>query len=457
MLSARNIAARRITFDDYRLISPEDFREEDRRTKIAAGDVLLTIVGVIGRTAVVRNDHLPFTLQRSVSVLRSEAAESRYLAYTLEAPITQRHLQENAKGTAQKGIYLKALADVPLALAPLAEQHRIADKLDAVLARVDAANDRLARVAPLLKRFRQSVLATATSGRLTEEWRQAAGNQLGAGTSFLDETQGRKLEWARQNPEHNETSRVLKRVKAFAGGNRSPTLPESWVFAALEDVVLMVVDCHNKTAPYTPSGIPLVRTTNVREGHFQWDELRYVDSDIATKWSRRCTPEPGDLIYTREAPMGEIAIIPPSISLCLGQRTMLFRPVPGLMSAEFLRLVVMSPAFKAYAESQAVGTGVKHLRVGSVSELRVPVPCRVEQAEIVRRVEILFTYADRLEARLQTVQTATERLTPSLLAKAFRGELVPQDPNDEAASELLQRLQADSRPGTSKRSKRKPE
>jgi type I restriction enzyme S subunit len=73
----------------------------------------------------------------------------------------------------------------------------------------------------------------------------------------------------------------------------------------------------------------------------------------------------------------------------------------------------------------------------------VKLPLKDEQVEIVRRVEALFAFADRLEFRLQTAQTATERLTPALLAKAFRGELVPQDPNDEPASELLRRLQAD--------------
>jgi len=72
--------------------------------------------------------------------------------------------------------------------------------------------------------------------------------------------------------------------------------------------------------------------------------------------------------------------------------------------------------------------------------LHVALPPVEEQAEIVRRVEVLFAYADRLEARLQTARTAADRLTPALLAKAFRGELVPQDPNDEPATELLRRL-----------------
>lgn len=83
----------------------------------------------------------------------------------------------------------------------------------------------------------------------------------------------------------------------------------------------------------------------------------------------------------------------------------------------------------------------------------MPSPCLKEQTEIVRRVETLFALANRLEARMQVAQTAVDRLTPSLLAKAFRGELVPQDPNAEPASELLKRLAANA-PATARRKKR---
>ena len=94
------------------------------------------------------------------------------------------------------------------------------------------------------------------------------------------------------------------------------------------------------------------------------------------------------------------------------------------------------------------------LNLGILRSLPILMPPPEEQAEIVRRVETLFAFADRLEARLQTAQTATERLTPALLAKAFRGELVPQDPNDEPAHELLRRLQQEA-PSTSAKRGRK--
>jgi type I restriction enzyme S subunit len=172
MLSARNIRGRAIYLDEFRFISDDDFEQEHARTQIQAGDVLLTIVGAIGRTAVVPSGAPAFALQRSVAVLRPVAIKSRALAYALEAPEVQKYMADNARGTAQKGIYLGTLATIEIKLPPAAEQQRIGDKLDFVLASVDACHDRLARIAPLLKRFRQSVLASATSGRLTEDWRR---------------------------------------------------------------------------------------------------------------------------------------------------------------------------------------------------------------------------------------------------------------------------------------------
>jgi type I restriction enzyme S subunit len=412
---------------------------------LRSGDVVMGRRGEMGRCAVVPPMADGWLCGTGSVVVRSTgAASAQFLQRYLSAPTTVAALEGDSVGSTMVNLNQKILLSLPLGLPPLPEQQRIADKLDTVLARVDAVNVRLARVAPLLKRFRQSVLAAATSGRLTADWRQT-NHAAEPASPLIARIQEAKLAWCDKNSNHNEVSRVSKRASSFVGCSSAIGLPAEWVLAKLEDLVLMVVDCHNKTAPYANTGIPLIRTSNVRDGDFQWEDLRFVDDEVYRHWSKRCTPEAGDLIFTREAPMGEVAIIPAGKTLCLGQRTMLIRPLSDLVSAQFIRVAVMSPAFKAYSAELAVGTGVKHLRVGDVSELQIALPGHAEQTEIVRRVELLFGFADRLEARLQAAQTASARLTPSLLAKAFRGELVPQDPNDEPASELLKRL-AQSQP-----------
>ena len=172
MLSARNIQDGKVLFQDFRLISESDFIHEDARTQIKEGDVLLTIVGTIGRTSVVPKGIQKFTLQRSVAVLKPNLINSQFLAYILESPSLQTYFIDNAKGTAQKGIYLKALGLTQIPLPPLNEQKRIADRLDQLLTRIDKIKAHLDRIPLLLKRFRQSVLAAATSGKLTADWRE---------------------------------------------------------------------------------------------------------------------------------------------------------------------------------------------------------------------------------------------------------------------------------------------
>ncbi len=95
-------------------------------------------------------------------------------------------------------------------------------------------------------------------------------------------------------------------------------LPKGWAWATLQQCSLLVIDCKNKTAPYASSGIRLVRTTNVRNGQLNAYDQKYVSDETYRVWSARCQPEPGDILITREAPMGEVCLIPNGETICLG-------------------------------------------------------------------------------------------------------------------------------------------
>jgi type I restriction enzyme S subunit len=110
------------------------------------------------------------------------------------------------------------------------------------------------------------------------------------------------------------------------------------------------------------------------------------------------------------------------------------------MNKRFLEIIVNAEFTQKFIWEKAKGMAIQHLSITDFAQCPVPVPSLEEQEEIVRRVEKLFGYADRIESRHATARTQVERLTPALLAKAFRGELVPQDPNDEPASVLLDRI-----------------
>ena len=148
-----------------------------------------------------------------------------------------------------------------------------------------------------------------------------------------------------------------------------PELPEGWGWARVLEVCEAVVDCHNKTAPYQATGIPLVRTPSIRDMKLIFDDsIRYVSQETYIFWSRRCPPLSGDILFTREAPMGEAAIIPEGKMVCMGQRIMLLRP-GKFLSGKYLLCATQNPIFKKVSDKVAVGTGVKHLRVGDVERL----------------------------------------------------------------------------------------
>ena len=136
-------------------------------------------------------------------------------------------------------------------------------------------------------------------------------------------------------------------------------------------------------------------------------------------------------------------MIPPNVELCLGQRMMLFRTKPDFQ-AELLMHWLNSPVILRRVQELTGGSASPHLNVRDIKNFPTPIPPVPEQHEMVRRVESLFALADNIEQRYKKAQAFIDKLTPSLLAKAFRGELVPQDPNDEPASVLLERIKAES-------------
>lgn len=165
MLSARNIDQGQITFDDFRYISPESFEAEHARTRVAPGDVLLTIVGTIGRSAVVPEGIEPFALQRSVAVLSlKEGLLPKFLAYQIQSPQVQRHFEQHARGTVQKGVYLKTLSETPILVPPVLEQYAIVVELEKQFSRLDDAVANLKRAKANLRRYSSRVHADAVDG-----------------------------------------------------------------------------------------------------------------------------------------------------------------------------------------------------------------------------------------------------------------------------------------------------
>ena len=323
-----------------------------------------------------------------------------YIEYVANSKTARNYIDGKLKTSAgQVGISGADLKQLPIPLPPLPEQKRIADKLDALLARVDACRERLDRVPTILKRFRQSVLAAATSGELTREWREERGDTR---------------EW-----------------------------PQVSMGSLLADVRYGTA----KKCAYEAGKTPVLRIPNVVDGTINHDDLKFADFDERER--AKLALAPGDLLVIRSN--GSIGLVGRTALVSVREAGFLYagylirlRPDPTRANSAYLSLFLASPASRTRIELTARSTaGVNNINAEEIRALLVPLPSLEEQNEIVRRIGDLFTIATRLEDAASTSQTFAERLRPSILAKAFRGELVSQDPNDEPAAALLARIAAE--------------
>ena len=417
VLRATNIQESRLVLDSDLVFVPDSNVSADQRLR--AGDIVVATSSgskhLVGKSGLVHADWHGSFGAFCAAIRPKTNIESRYLAAFLQSPSYWKQVGTKALGVNINNLRRGDIESLTLPLPPLGVQREIVAELEKQFSRLDEAVANLQRVKANLKRYKASVLKAAVEGRLVETEASLArreGHTYETGEQLLQRIlEERRTKWAGKGKYVEPESTNVPNLSE---------LPEGWTWASAVQACERVVDCHNKTAPYTLAGIPLVRTTNIKDGRLLLDDTRYVDQPTYEFWSRRCPPEPGDVLFTREAPMGEAGIIPPGVKLCLGQRTMLMRPSPGI-SSSFLLSALLSPVVKDLIDRVAVGSGVKHLRVGDVERLPVPLPPVAEQVRIVAEVDRHLSIIREVEAEVDANLLRAQALRNSVLAKSFEG------------------------------------
>ncbi|NVK04881.1 MAG: restriction endonuclease subunit S [Flavobacteriia bacterium] len=171
---------------------------------------------------------------------------------------------------------------------------------------------------------------------------------------------------------------VVSQIKNAKAGEYQDSkygrIPSGWEIYELKDVCELIIDCKNRTPSFYKEGIPVIRTSNIREGKIVWDEMKFTDEKDYKIWTERGEPQFGDVIITREAPIGEVCLVPQNTKLCMGQRMMLFRPNKTLVTSEFLRCICLSKFFQRQLLTLANGSTVGHVRVGELKKAKVILP-----------------------------------------------------------------------------------
>lgn len=355
-------------------------------------------------------------------VLRPLCGEPRWIFNIVRSKAFVNAMSDLVQGALYPAVRSKDVRGFRTPLAPLPEQKRIADKLDALLARVDACRERLGGVFVLLKRLRQAAIDQACAPAFVSEH----------ASDFPTDRRA----WTMQRVES----------LAVAGG----------IFDGARDHGTNTpVALNLRTADYTESGVRVIRLENL--GHLRFnDGKRTYISEMKYKGLRQNEVGLGDVLVGSfietelrvcAVPLLDTPAISKADCFCV-------RPRSDRVLAEFLALqLATSRTFSALAKSVRGATRpritTKHLR-----ELEIPICSLQEQAEIVELARERLSAISAIELAVQRVFERTGRLPAAILAKAFRGELVPQDPNDEPAEALLRRAKATARRNSIERNQR---
>lgn len=189
-------------------------------------------------------------------------------------------------------------------------------------------------------------------------------------------------------------------------------LPADWDVVPADDVCLKVVDCKNRTPLVVEGGdFAVVRTTNVRNGSFSSEGLRFTDEEHYKIWTARAVPQLGDVMITREAPLGEVCLVPEGYSVCLGQRMMMYRPDPTKIRPNFLLYGLLSDQVQRNLRDKLGGSTVGHAKVDDIRLLKIPVPPTINEqkaiAEALSDVDGLIAGLEALIAKKRDLKTAT--------------------------------------------------
>lgn len=432
---------------------------DKEKYQVRKNDILVSRAGSVGLSFRIKED-VSFDAVFASYLIRFKSyddATARLLEYFLQSKLYWDQISDFTAGIAIPNVNASKLEELSIPLPPLPEQQRIVEKLDALMARISNSKTRLEKIPTLLKNFRQSVLAAAVSGELTKEWREE--KEIDS-KKLLEEIQAKRITKYKAACLKAKTNKERKPIKPSNLDDKlaieeevdflTPKIPETWVKVPLgitsANSPNSIVDgpfgsSINVKTDYIESGVPVIRINNVRPLKFVNENLRFISQEKFSELERHNVSS-GDILLAKVgATIGDCCIYPEGLPIAMLSTTGSCRITvdDSCFDKQYICFVLNS--LKNVMQQIASEVAQPFLNMSTVKNLPIPFCPIEEQKEIVRKVEELFHFANSIEARYQKAKAWFDKLPQSLLAKAFRGELVPQNANDEPASELLKRIQ----------------
>jgi type I restriction enzyme S subunit len=392
-LNIRTFKDGRIDKGLCRFLDPDEVQAKYQHFLVNENDILVAISGSIGKWAIAHSGDLPIVLNTSIMRFRpldEEALERRFLFWFLLSNGFTGQAWGSSTGSAQSNVGPSHVKEFILPVPPISEQRRIVAKLDSLRARSSRARQELDHIPKLIERYKQAILAKAFSGELTADWRTD------------------------HDLESGETVTLSSVADDFSYGS---------------------------SAKSSPTGrVPVLRMGNIQHGKLDWADLVYTsDESEVEKYRLRS----GDVLFNRtNSPelVGKTALFTGDREAIYAGYLIRVRCGEHLLPS-YLTYCLNSPLGRDYCwQVKTDGVSQSNVNATKLAAFEFLLPSVEEQTEIVRLIDHAFAWLDKIATEHARADHLLPKLDQAILAKAFRGELVPQDPSDEPASVLLERI-----------------
>ena len=410
------------------------------RYMLCAGDIVISRAGSVGISALIGDGPAAVFASYLIRMRPSEGMNRRFVSYFLSSPSYWEQISEQSAGIALQNVNAKKLAAISIPVAALPEQRRIVAEIEKQFTRLDASVAALRRTQANLKRYRASVLRAACSGELvpTEaELARAEGREYEPASVLLE----RILVERRARWEAQEKRRGTYKEPAAPDVSDLPTSPEGWVNSTMGQCFEVYV-----------GATPRRNREDYWGGEIAWVSSSEVAFNRITATRETITAAGYDNASVNLHPKGTVLLGMIGEGKTRGQVAILDIPACNSQNSAALRVseVSLPPGFVfyylmgQYEATRRIGSGNNQpaLNKSRVQEIVLPLPPLAEQYRIVAEVERRLSVIQQAETAVEASLRRAERLRQSILKRAFCGELVPRDPDDEPASVLLERIRA---------------
>ncbi|RAU18692.1 restriction endonuclease subunit S [Nitrincola tibetensis] len=412
-------------------------------------DILLSVRAPVGPVNIAK---VRSGFGRGLSAIRGYTGiDHKFLFYQLRS--IEKHIESLGTGSTFSGINRDKVESLPINIAPQKEQIRIIYKLEELFSELDAGVKELKAAQTKLSQYRQSLLKSAVDGSLTEQWRaeniaqvQETGEQLLARIlkQRREQWQQQKLaEFAEKAPPPPKNWQDAYPEPVQPDTATLPKLPDGWVWASLSQLVDLIqigpFGSLLHKSDYIYGGIPLINPTHIKNLKIEPDyNLTITESKLSDL--QKYVMSEGDIVIGRRGEMGRCALVTDKEDGWLCGTGSLFIRVLKSLNPEFYTWVLSSKRTKDFLAEFSVGTTMQNLNQKILHNIPVPLLPENEQAAAS---DILHSEYDRIDKQIEDIKVAlklSEAQRRNILKSAFTGQLVPQDPNDEPASVLLEKI-----------------